>query len=135
MTERLGYKKGQKLPPELLSGDEVRKLIKACSNRAPTGVRNRALLVVLYRCGLRLDEALSLKPKDISAETGEVRVLHGKGDKARVVGLPDGAWAVLQRWMDKRANLGLNGHQSVFCTLNCCPAWPAGRGSRSVSTP
>src|SRR2546426_5931752 len=53
----------RKLPAELLTPDEVRALIRACSATAPTGIRNRALLVVLYRGGLRVGEALALDPR------------------------------------------------------------------------
>lgn len=109
--------KGQKLPPEPLTQDEVRLLIGTCSKRAATGLRNRALLVALYRAGLRISEALSLYPKDLDAKAGTIRVLHGKGDKCRVVGLDAGAWAILQNWLDKRATLKMNGRQPVFCTL------------------
>lgn len=109
--------KGQTLPAEPLTQDEVRRLIVVCSKRAATGLRNRALLVVLYRAGLRISEALALYPKDLDAAAGTIRVLHGKGDKSRVVGLDAGAWAILQNWLDKRGGLGLNGRQPVFCTL------------------
>lgn len=110
-------RRSRKLPPEPLTAYEVRALLNACSNRAPTGIRNKALLVLLYRAGLRLSEALSLLPKDLDREAGVVRVLHGKGDKARVVGLDAGAWAVLERWLDRRKVLGFNGREPVFCTL------------------
>ena len=40
---------GRKLPPEILTDDEVCALIRACSSGAPTGVRNRALIAILYR--------------------------------------------------------------------------------------
>lgn len=113
--------KGKKLPAEPLTADEVRALIKACSNRAPTGVRNRALIVVLYRGGLRLNEALQLCPKDLDRKRNTIRVLHGKGDKSRLVGLDDGAWSVLDRWLDRRAALGINGRRRLFCTLNGDP--------------
>lgn len=109
--------KGKKLPPEPLTGDEVRTLISMCSKRALTGVRNRALIVVLYRAGLRISEALSLRTKDLDVEAGTLRVLHGKGDRSRVVGLDDGAWAVLQVWLDRRAAAGLKGQPPIFCTL------------------
>ena len=109
--------KGLKLPAEPLTPDEVKSLIRVCSKRAPTGVRNRALIVVLYRAGLRISEALSLLPKDLDAANSTIRVLHGKGDKARVVGLDAGAWALLQLWLERRTALGLNGRQPVFCTL------------------
>jgi site-specific recombinase XerD len=117
--------KGLKLPAEPLTEDEMRRLIRACSNRAPTGIRNRALLVVLYRGGLRLNEALQLFPKDLAGEHCTLRVLHGKGDRARLVGLDDGAWAILQRWMDRRASLGINRHRRVFCTLAGDPLQPS----------
>ena len=55
----------QKRPPEILSEVEVRALIRACSNRAPTGIRNRALIAVMWRCGLRISEALALEPRDV----------------------------------------------------------------------
>lgn len=55
--------KGQRYPAEILTEDEVRALLKSCSTRAPTGVRNSALIVALYRGGLRISEALALRPK------------------------------------------------------------------------
>ncbi len=67
-----------------------------CSKRAPTGIRNGALIALLYRGQLRIGEALALKPKDLDFDAGTVRVLHGKGDMARTIGLDDGALAVLQ---------------------------------------
>jgi site-specific recombinase XerD len=109
--------KGLKLPAEPLTPDEVKSLIRVCSKRAPTGVRNRALIVVLYRAGLRCSEALALLPKDLDAANSTIRVLHGKGDRSRVVGLDAGAWALLQLWLERRTALGLNGRQPVFCTL------------------
>lgn len=109
--------KGRKLPAEPLSEAEARALINACSPRASTGIRNRALLAVLYRAGLRISEALALYPKDLDAEGSLLRVLHGKGDRARVAALDAGAWAVLQLWMERRKQLGINGRSPVFCTL------------------
>jgi site-specific recombinase XerD len=114
---RTPFNKGKKLPAEPLMPDEVKLLIRACSMRAQTGVRNRALLVVLYRAGLRISEALALMPKDLDVANGSLRVLHGKGDKTRLVGLDTGALAVLQVWMDRRTLLGLTGRQPIFCTL------------------
>jgi site-specific recombinase XerD len=107
-----------KRPPEVLSKPDVAALIKACSNRAPTGIRNRALIDVLWRCGLRISEALALEPRDLDLEGGTLRVRHGKGDKARVVGLDAQSSALLARWLDKRAGLAINGRAPVFCTLH-----------------
>jgi site-specific recombinase XerD len=109
--------KGRKFPAEVLSPEEVKALIRACSTRAPTGVRNRALLVVLYRGGLRVGEALALYPKDVDPQRGTVQVLHGKGDKARTVGLDPEALAVVERWVDVRRSLGISARRRLFCTL------------------
>ena len=117
--------KGRKLPPEPLTAEEVKGLIRACSKRASTGVRNRALIVVLYRAGLRISEALALLPKDLDAQASTIRVLHGKGDHDRVVGLDAGAWAILQLWLDRRAAIGISGRAPVFCTLAGRPVKPA----------
>lgn len=121
---RSASNKGKKLPPEPLNGDEVLKLIKACNPRVPTGIRNRALLVMMYRAGLRVSETLALKPKDLSPEECCVRILHGKGDKSRTVGLDAGSWSIIQRWLDKRSALGINGHKTVYCTLKGGPVSP-----------
>ena len=113
--------KGQKYPAEVLTDDEVRGLIRACSNRAPTGVRNRAMIVVIYRGGLRIAEALALRPKDVNPDAGTIRILRGKGSKDRTIGLDDGAMAVIQRWIDVRAKRGIKGHSQLFCTLQGKP--------------
>lgn len=108
--------KGRKYPPEILTSDEVKALIRACSNRAPTGIRNRALIAILYRGGLGLGEALALKSKDIDLDQGTV-ILHGKGDRRRVVGLDPGAIAMVARWADRRKEMGIPPRESLFCTL------------------
>lgn len=113
--------KGRKLPPEPLTPEEVKALIRTCSKRAVTGVRNQALIVVLYRAGLRISEALALTPSNLDAKGSMIRVLHGKGDHDRVVGLDAGAWAILQLWLDRRAAAGINSRAPIFCTLQGKP--------------
>jgi site-specific recombinase XerD len=113
--------KGRSFPPEVLTEDEVKALIRSCSNRAPTGIRNRALIITMYRAGLRISESLALKPKDIDADAGTVTVLHGKGDKRRVVGLDPGSMAILLRWVDTRRQYRLTGRTTLFCTLQGRP--------------
>lgn len=121
MSNETRSNKGKRFPPEVLAQDEVEQLLKACSVRAPTGIRNRALLTVGYRAGLRVSEALSLRPKDVDLENGVVRVLQAKGGKSRTVGLDAGACAIVQRWIDTRHKLKLNGAQRLFCTLKGKP--------------
>ena len=113
--------KGQRLPVEILTTQEVKALIRASSNRAPTGIRNRALIVTLYRAGLRAGEALHLKPSNVDPQEGTVTVLHGKGDRRRTVGVDPEAMAVIMRWLDRRHELGINGRAPLFCTLKGRP--------------
>ena len=110
-------RRGRKFPAEILTDAEVQALLAGCSRKAPTGIRNRALLALLYRGGLRISEALALKPKDLDAETGTLRILSGKGNKARTVGLDAGAFAVIELWLAARRKKRV-GHQApLFCTL------------------
>src|ERR1043165_4660582 len=78
-------KPARRLPPEVLTESEVRAVLAACGEFSPVALRNRAMIAVLYRSGLRISEALALEPKDVDLEAGQVRVMHGKGDRHRVV--------------------------------------------------
>jgi site-specific recombinase XerD len=111
---------GTTLDADLLSGAEVELLMRQCSGRAPTGVRNRALLAVLWRCGLRLGEALALKPKDFDPDAGTLVVQRGKGGKRRVVGVDAGTAALVGRWLDVRRKRGISG-RTLFCSLRGRP--------------
>lgn len=109
---------GRKRPAQVLTEDEVRALLAQCSHRAPTGIRDRALITVLYRTGLRISEALDLRPSDIDPKAGTLAVLHGKGDHARVIGIEDAVLATLQLWLVTRKGLGLAKKGfPLFCTL------------------
>jgi site-specific recombinase XerD len=102
---------------EPLTAEEVRALIKSSSTRGPSGIRNRALIAVLWRGGLRIGEALALYPRDLDRDAGTVRVRHGKGDKTRLVCIDAEALAHLDRWLDWRARLGVGARAPVFCTI------------------
>ncbi len=104
-------------PVEILTAEEVKSLLRACSGRAPTGIRNRAMIALGWRGGLRLGEVLALFPKDLDREAGTVNVLRGKGGQQRTVGLDPAAFALVERWLDRRRELGLNGRQPIICTL------------------
>ncbi len=106
----------RRFPAEILTDDEVCRLLDACSSR-PAGLRNRALIAILYRGGLRINEALDLFPKDIDLEAGSIRVLNGKGGRARTLGIDPAAGAFVERWLEVRSELGMNGSHPVFCTL------------------
>ncbi len=107
----------RRLDADLLTRDEVERLMRACSARASTGQRNRALIVLAWRAGLRVGEVLALKPKDVDLIEGSLRIQHGKGDKPRVVGLDAGAVAVVAKWIDTRRKLGIPTSRPLICTL------------------
>lgn len=70
--------------PSFLSVKEVEKLLALPDLNSPLGVRDRALLDVLYSCGLRVTELISLRADNIDFELGCIRCI-GKGDKERLV--------------------------------------------------
>jgi integrase/recombinase XerD len=109
--------KGQKYPAEVLTPREVDEILSLCSNRAPSGIRNRALLTLMYRSGLRISEALALRPVDIDLDKHTIRVLHGKGNKATTRGFHPSATDALARWMDTRKARGIRRGAPLFCTL------------------
>lgn len=109
--------KGQRYPVEVLSRAELAALVNACSSRSPSGIRNRALIIVYSRPGLRLAEGLALLEKDIDWDGCAITVLRGKGVKRRVAGCDPDAMTYLARWRDRRRELGFTARQPFFCTI------------------
>jgi len=120
--------KGWRFQPETLTLEEVQRLLASFSQR-PEGIRNCALIAVLYRTGLRINEALTLYPKDLDLERGAIRVLNGKGGKSRVVGVDPGAIAMLNEWLDTRSRLGLNGTTPSSACATASQSAPSTSGS------
>ncbi|MBX3032181.1 MAG: tyrosine recombinase [Chloroflexi bacterium] len=84
--------------PETLDIEEVAALIEAAAPTDAVGMRDRALLELLYACGLRISEALGLDVGDVAEATGTVRVI-GKGDRERVVPVGDICLDALDRYL------------------------------------
>ncbi len=85
-------KLGRKLP-DILSVDDINKIIDAIDLSKPEGQRNKAMLETLYSCGLRVSELVNLKISNLYFNDGFVKVI-GKGDKERLV--PIGSAAIKQ---------------------------------------
>lgn len=100
---------------DVLTRDEVAALVGAVGH-GRTAPRNRALLVLMWRSGLRLDEALSLRPSDIT--DGTVHVRRGKGNKARTVPVDPGALATVREYSSARALYATRRGSPLFCTLD-----------------
>ncbi len=93
--------------PEFMSSREVEALMNVYAVNAKDflAIRNRAILEVLYACGLRVSEVASLKVSSVNAENGVIRVL-GKGAKERIVPVGHLAVQALRRYLTKsRPNL------------------------------
>jgi len=117
--------KGKTYPVEILTPDEVRALASQCSTTSTCGIRHRALIVMLYRTGLRISEALALRPKDLNLEIGSVTVLHGKGNRLRTVGIDPGANPHIEAWIERRQTLNPPTHTPLFCTFKGSPMNPS----------
>ncbi len=89
-TELLSAPKLGRKIPAVLSYEEVRRLLGAIDLSTDHGLRDRALLEVLYACGLRVSEATNLRLTGLYPGEGFIRV-KGKGNKERLVPISDGA--------------------------------------------
>ena len=103
-----------KQPRVPLTADDVDKLMSVCG-RGETGHRNRCLLLLVHRTGLRISEALALEPSDLDGN--QVHVRHGKGGKSRYVTIKGYATflPLLEKWLAVRQSRQLRG--PLFCTL------------------
>jgi integrase/recombinase XerD len=99
--------------PEVLSVAEVRALLAAPDKTHPTGLRNAAMLELLYAAGLRVSELIHLKVVELNLEAGFVRPF-GKGGKERVVPVGRTALSVLQTYLETARPLLLKGASSAF---------------------
>lgn len=110
-------KLGRKLP-EVLSIEEVDLLIGAVNLNSHEGSRNRAMLEVLYSCGLRVSELVNLKFTDLFYDEGFVRVI-GKGNKERLVPLSESVGVEISTYQEKmRSKLDVKDGHENFIFLN-----------------
>jgi integrase/recombinase XerD len=84
--------------PGYLRLEEVEKLLARPDEKTPLGLRDRAMLEVLYSTGLRVSELISLRVMDVDRATGCIRCI-GKGDKERIVPIGKKALALVERYL------------------------------------
>jgi len=92
--------KKQKKLPIVLSVEEVDALMVAADGDEPLELRNKAMIELLYGCGLRISELLDLKLSDLHINMGFINV-YGKGNKERIVPIGFEAAYALKRYIDK----------------------------------
>jgi site-specific recombinase XerD len=112
---------GKRYPIEVLTKDEIEALLAACGSERWTDRRNYALLVLLWRTGLRIAEALALRPCDVELGRGAIRVLRGKGGRARTVGIDRSGSESLEGWMLEHRGMGYSSGEVLFITRSGLP--------------
>ena len=90
--------------PEVLSVEEIDAIQAAIDLSKPQGVRDRAIIEMLYSCGLRISELCQLQMSQLFLEEGYIRV-HGKGRKERLVPIGEQAIARLREWFVVRQGI------------------------------
>jgi site-specific recombinase XerD len=119
-----GPKKTRTLPATL-SAAEVERLLDAPAGTSPRDLRDRALIELLYGCGLRAAEACDLDLRDVRLDAEHVRVT-GKGGKQRVVPLGGAATAALRRYLARgRPRMAAAPSGRLFVSVRGRPLHPS----------
>src|SRR4051794_38234921 len=105
--------KGQRYPADPPTVEEIVAVMRSAGSGV-SGLRLRALVVVMWRAGLRISEALALAETDLDRRRGAVLVRCGKGGKRREVGMDDWAWDQLTPWLEARRSMPIG---ALFCVL------------------
>ena len=102
------------LPSRPATVDEIVAVMRQAGD-GHHGRRMRGLIVVLWRAGLRIHEALMLTETDLDERRGSLLIRRGKGDRRREVGMDPWAWSVLASWTSDRASLPPG---PLFCAID-----------------
>lgn len=107
--------KSSKRLPFVLSNEEVDELLDAPDISKDSGMRDKAMLEVMYATGLRVSELLSLEFKNVNMQNAIIKV-YGKGNKERSVPISDFAMEYLRKYIDgpRRRNHGAKKSQLIF---------------------
>jgi site-specific recombinase XerD len=106
--------KGLRYPADPPRVEEIVAVMRQAGNGVH-GARIRGLIVVLWRAGLRISEALNLAEADLDSGRGALLVRHGKGSKRRESGMDDWGWEQLRPWLEQRGMMPVG---PLFCVVN-----------------
>ncbi len=106
--------KGRRYPPDPPRTEEIIAVMRCCGDGLH-GDRARGLIVMLWRAGLRIQEALDLTELDLDPRRGSVLVRRGKGGRRREVGMDDWGFEQLEPWLRARQTMPVG---PLFCVIN-----------------
>lgn len=112
-AEDLDTPQGFSYLPRFLTEEEINRLLAAPDVSTPEGIRDRAVLEIMYATGLRVSELVGLKQADVDLLSGLV-VCHGKGSKERRVPLGKSAIHWLQRYAASKSDYGKHSSPYLF---------------------
>ena len=96
--------KGLRYPPEPPPVEEIVAVMRQAGDGAH-GPRMRAFIVLLWRAGLRITEALTVTEHDLDSRVGAISVRHGQGGRRREVGMDPWGWEQLRPWLELRVTM------------------------------
>ena len=105
-------KEERRLPKAILTEKEVMTILQSCDTRTPLGLRNRAVLELLYACGMRTFELCNLKTRDLSLKDQTVLIEKGKGNVSRLVPIGQYATLYIQEYLKNGRKFFLRGKRS-----------------------
>ena len=105
--------KDTKRLPVFCTVDEINRLMSSFDDEDPKQYLDHAILEMIYACGLRVSEVTTLTLNRVDLDAGKCRVL-GKGDKERIVPIPDGSVAFLKGYRDIVRPVYLKGRSNLF---------------------
>lgn len=88
--------------PKILSREDVQKILTYPNTKTKIGLRNRTILEVLYRCGLRVSEVCNLNINDVDMEKGFLYIQLGKGGRDRYVPMEPETMTWIAKWAEQR---------------------------------
>lgn len=110
---------GRRLPRATLTAAEAEHVLSQPDTQTMEGIRDRAILEVLYSTGIRRMELINLCLEDVEVSRGVLAVRQGKGSKDRFVPIGERAMIWLQEYIDHvRPNWVIDDHDSVFLSQN-----------------
>jgi len=116
-VENLESPKVAKTLPEILSLKEIEQILEQPNVQTPLGVRDRAMLEMLYATGMRVSELTRLPTHQVSLEGGYV-LLYGKGSKERIVPLGSEAMKWVDLYLKAARGILLKGKDTAFLFIN-----------------